>query len=153
MVGGETHLTWSLRFSASSIKRLQRHPVLIGVQMFCSQVVVENKTQLRSPTQNFGQDVSVLKQLRTGVFFFFLLQGDKCAHKTTVSLRIHLLVIKYCHGTSYANSDSHSKCFREVSCFRHQESIIQRNCHNKLRLQTFFNPSARNTLPFCVTNQ
>ena len=89
MVGGETHLTWSLRFSASSIKRLQRHPVLIGVQMFCSQVVVENKTQLRSPTQNFGQDVSVLKQLRTGVFF--LLQGDKCAHKTTVSLRIHLL--------------------------------------------------------------
>ena len=59
--------------------------------MFCIQTVEENNTQLRSPTQNFGQDVCVLKQLGTSIFFF-LLQGDsKCGHKTIVSLSIHFL--------------------------------------------------------------
>jgi len=37
--------------------------------MFSIQVVEENKTQLRSPTQNFGQEVSLLKQLRKGGCF------------------------------------------------------------------------------------
>ena len=37
--------------------------------MFRINDVEENKTQLRSPKKNFGQDVSVLKQLGTGGFF------------------------------------------------------------------------------------
>ena len=62
-------------------------PCTFGAQMLCIQVVQENKTQFRSPTQNFGQHVRVLKQLRNG---WVLVQGNsKCGQKTIVSLYIH----------------------------------------------------------------
>lgn len=122
--------------------------------MFCSQAVEENKTRLRSSTLNFEQDVSVLKQLRTGVFF--CCRGDnKCGHKTIVSLRIHFLTCdKILSRNQLRQFGFALQMFRRSFLFPSSGINHSEKSSWQVMFPDFFSISQREiTLSCCVTNQ